>query len=55
MCVLLECISVAVNMQIRLSIEEVSKTCPIRANHKHIPFEFEFELCICVCHLCNRS
>jgi hypothetical protein len=37
MCVWLECVSVAVNMQIRLSIEEVSKTCPIRANRKHIP------------------
>jgi hypothetical protein len=47
MCVWLECVSVAVNMQIRLSIEEVRKTFPIRANRKHIPFEFEFELCIC--------
>jgi hypothetical protein len=53
MCVWLECVSVAVNMQIRLSIEEVSKTCPIRSNRKNI--QFEFELCICVSHLCNRS
>jgi hypothetical protein len=51
MCVWLDCNSVAVNMQIRFSIEVVSKTCLIRANRKPIPYEVEPS--ISVCQLCN--